>query len=747
MLRPKQIRVSIALAIGLLSASGRLSASGGDGFMDNIFTPQYYIGAAELQDYAAGRLGVVTPTYWRVYHYLAYRALTGHPLSKPELATLKVNGYTVGEHSGGWDTGGDETTNGVGAWLKARGAVAGASAVRVAADTEVGDFSRIVNCPVDAFDRARKTLAQRVVQGGQQWAAVWLANQDAVFANCGPDLTQVRGVKPLVRPLTLPRPLPAKAPAWLQKDVDYQRAAANFYGGRFTEARAQFQAIARDAGSPWQSIGNYLAARALIRSVAAVATGDETEQDKRARLETLAKARTELAVMADYAPAKGLVTWIDARLRPVERRRELSAVLAVEPVAAATPQMLTDYLYLMDRLEPEAMIAAADPMTAWIGAMQAGSQDPYGGPAAEVLAKRRGAAVKMARAQWEAKPAPTWLLALLTNAGPNELKPAERKAAAAVKADSPAYVALQYHLARLAVAEGQVRDADAIVSSLLKGALPVSARNRVLRMKMVVAPSAEAAFAAALRVPAEREQGTPLPDEGKPAAGGMRFDGDVRAHIELHFPLATLVRHKAALAAMGQADLADLAWGRAVLLGQYAVADTLTDEVMARRATTRHLYERYKKAASPEAKRDAALLILANAPEFAPYVSAVSKDTFGGSYWSCTGLARGDDGMDRISPAFLSDGERAEAAKELGQLRALPKRSAYLIPPVMEWVKQNKADPEAPKALHFLVASTRNECGNGAKEAKARNYSKEAFELLHKQYPKSEWAVKTRYYY
>lgn len=740
-------RASAILAVGLFSASSVLHASGGDEFMENIFTPQYHVPVPELQDYAAGKLGIVAPTYWRVYHFLAYRALTGHALSKTELATLDVQGHRVGEKTGGLHDAYSDERNGVDTWRKARAAVRGAPAVSVAVDIDVGDFSMIINCPVDAFHRASATLAQRIEQGGQQWAAVWLTNQDAVFANCSPAIDRsARSDTPAPRPLTLPPPLPAKAPAWLQKDHAYQRAAAHFYAGRFDEARAQFLAIAGDAASPWQPLGKYLAARALIRSAVAVPGIPESDDQKRVVGERLGKARTEMAALAPtQAPARRLMDWIDIRVRPEERRRELSAALSVDTISPATVQMVTDYLFLMDKLSPEDMIRAPDPMTAWIGVMQAGAHDGYGKSELEEFAQRRLAALAVARAQWDKKRDAAWLVALATIARKDELKPAERKAAAAIKSDSPAFVAMQYHLAGLALAEGRAKEADTVVSSLLKAPLAISTRNRLLRLKMVSAPTAEASFAAAARKPFERELGVPVPDEGKPAAAPM-FDDDLHAHLELHFPLATLVRLKPMLAAPEQRSAADLIWTRAVLLGQFAVADGVTDEVARDRATTRHLYQRFKAAPTPEAKRDAALLILANAPELVPRVSML-ENADGERYWSCARRASSPDSMDHMSPAFLSPAERTQVDQEKAQLRALPKRSAYLIPLVIDWARKNKADPEAPKALHFLIASTRNECDAGAKEEKSRNHSKEAFEFLHRHYPKNEWTLKTRYYY
>ncbi|SHH08643.1 hypothetical protein [Massilia sp. CF038] len=739
MFRPSLLRTASALmAIGLFSFCGTVHASGGDGYIANRFMPEHYVAVAELQDYATGRLGVVVPSYWRVYHFLAYRALTGHALSKAELATLKVDGFNVGDRPGGWEFS-SEDENGIAAWKKARLAIKGAAPVEIGIAAEVGDFNTIFNCPSDAFDRASKTLAQRLTQGGPQLAAVWLANQDAVFANCSPTMPQAaQNTVPLVRPLILPPALPPKSPVWLQKDYAYQRAAAHFYAGRYADARTQFLAIAGDTASPWQPLGKYLAARALIRSATAVPGAPETDADKRLFKERLGQARTEMAAIgATYAPAKALVSWIDVRLRPEERRRELSAALAVDPITAATPQMLTDYLVLMDGLEAK-LASASDPVTAWIGVMQAGAVDPYSSDASGEAAKRRSDALALARAQWDKGHETVWLVAVLTNARSTDLKPAERKAASAIKADSPAYVTLQYHLARMALAEGKAREADAIVSALLKTAGSVSTRNRLLRLKMVSAPSADAALAAAARTPAEQEEGV---------NAAPQFDADLRAHLELHLPLTALVRLKPSLPASEQASSADMIWTRAVLLGQYAVADGLTDEVAKTRASTRHLYERFKKATTPEAKRDAALLILANAPELVPHVGTDDKSYGRSDYWACYGSQAGDDGMDLISPAFLTAEERTQVEKEKAQLRKLPRRSSYLIPQVIEWARQNKADPEAPKALHFLIASTRNECSAGAPEAAAPKYSKQAFEFLHKQFPKSEWTAKTRYYY
>jgi hypothetical protein len=747
--------LSATLAAALIAFSDSADASGGDGFTENMFTPEYHVPAAELPAYAHGELGVVSPTYWRVYHFLAYRALTGHALSKDELTTLDVDGWQVGKNIRPAGSPPSEAANPIEAWYKARKSVSGTRDVNVDTNTDIGDFDIILNCPMDAFDRAAKTLAQRLAQGGQQWAAVWLANQDAVFANCSPQVTQELRKKPrLERPMSMPTALPAKAPEWLAKDHAYQSAAALFYAGRYDEARERFLAIGKDAKSPWQPLGNYLAARCLLRKVSTFPSDPGKKENEKLINDLLGKARRELLdASSTYPPARQLVGWVDFRLRPDEYRVELSAMLSSTKIDRDTPQLLSDYLNLLDKLAPERMMAAGDAMTAWIGIMQASGGDPYSDRNSEEARQRRHAALELARTHWNKTHDTAWLIAVLTNAGAGDMQADEIKAASAVKEGSPGYVDVQYHLARFDIAGDKLRDADAIVSAMLKQAMPAYVRNRWLRMKMVTAQTAEEFFAAAPRVVAERDQGTPIPNEGAPEMkASVLFDDDFRTHLARNFPLATLMRLKPMIPPERQKWLDDMIWTRAVLLGDYATADALIDEVASGRDTTRNLYERYKKAKTPDEKRDAAFVILANTPELVPETSGKKSGRRydASEYWSCGySDAAATDNFGFIAPAFLSADEHMRADKEQELLGQIPKRSTYLIPPVVEWAKKHRDDPEAPKALHFLVASTRNECGTGADVpgGAKRNYSKEAFQVLHSLFPKSPWAAKTRYYY
>lgn len=190
------------------------------------------------------------------------------------------------------------------------------------------------------------------------------------------------------------------------------------------------------------------------------------------------------------------------------------------------------------------------------------------------------------------------------------------------------------------------------------------------------------------------------------------FDDDLRSQLVRHFSLKQLMHLKPMIPAQHQQWASEFMWTRAVLLGDFEIADKLTPDLMTGRNTTRHLYDRFKNATSSEEKKNAALIILTNSPELTPEVTRPQEQAQEPAItWSCYYYQEPSiEQMGLLSPAFLSPEERAKAEDEQKRLRALPLRTAYLMPQVIEWAKKNKKDPEAPKALHFLVGATRNEC-------------------------------------
>jgi hypothetical protein len=243
------------------------------------------------------------------------------------------------------------------------------------------------------------------------------------------------------------------------------------------------------------------------------------------------------------------------------------------------------------------------------------------------------------------------------------------------------------------------------------------------------------------------EVGEPIDSTPAPA----QTDEDFRRTVFRYLPLAelkTLLAHPRLPAAM-KAPLEETIMARALILGDEATALALLDSVAASRKTTEHLYARYRKAASGAERKLAGALILMNTPELNPTVIDGQGRT---RYWGCRSEGiEPPDAQPAQPPRYLSAEQLAQAGKEQQQLLKLPLRTEFIAPTLLPWVKQKPNDEEAPKALHFLVASTRMECPYGTdkeeKEQPRAQYSKEAFNLLHKLYPNSKWARQTKYFF
>jgi hypothetical protein len=243
------------------------------------------------------------------------------------------------------------------------------------------------------------------------------------------------------------------------------------------------------------------------------------------------------------------------------------------------------------------------------------------------------------------------------------------------------------------------------------------------------------------------EAGEPI--DSKPAEG--ETDEDFGRSVYRYFPtseLRALLAHPR-LPKQWNNPLQETLLARALIFNDEATALALLDGVAQGRKTTEHLYARYRKAASGAERKLAGALILVNTPELNPSVIDVRGRS---RNWGCrSGGMEQPESDPAQPPRYLSAEQLAAAGKEQQQLLKLPLRTEFIAPALLAWAKQKPNDEEAPKALHFLVASTRMECPYGTdKEEKDQlrsQYSKEAFNLLHKLYPNSKWARQTKYFF
>jgi TolA-binding protein len=460
------------------------------------------------EEFARGQLGIVQPTYERLYQVIAYRYLTGVGLNDAERREI----FHAGPVRFPFMAMGNDNP-----WIAARNKVSGIKPVNYIAPfravEEPGHYEVYQNCNDDAFATAAATLQDRTQRFGATAPAVadWIAAQDMVFSNCS-------------KGKTIPQP---SADPRMRADRAYQIASAKFYSEQYGEARQDFLAIAQDESSPWHDIAPYLAARCLIRSG------------------KLSEAETELQQIASepslprwHAPAGRLLAYIHAHLRPAQRMHEAAEALVQPDSQATIAQDLTDYRVLFDKdVEPR----PNDDLTDWILSFQA-----YGRGAVE---------------QWRARHTLPWLIAALQAAHPGDSTAPELLAAAReVKPDSPGFVTVGYHMVRLL----PPNDARAKAGEMLAGKLPLSARNQFRARRLELARSFEEFLEFAPRRPVAESTFAVAPVE----ATRDFLDQDSTLVLNRDIPLALLKQAStsALLPDSARERLKDVAWVRTLLL-------------------------------------------------------------------------------------------------------------------------------------------------------------------------------------
>ncbi len=294
------------------------------------------------EEFAAGRLGLIKPTFHRSVLFAAYRWVNGGGLSGEEQRAMTEVWRAEFRHEPYID---DATGEAVKAWIEKRKSVADPEEELpvIYVEREYGGFSFFPNCTQNAFETAAETLADRAASHGNddRYVREWVRGQDAVFTNCSSGKQLPAGLDP-------------SWPQWLQKDRQYQLAAAAFYAMSYDEARERFAAIAIDHESPWRETADYLVARTLIRQ-ASVASGD-ARSDKYYALadEHLQRFASTSGKYADSA--QKLQALIKYRLTPRDRVQELARTL-VYYGGPNFRQDVIDYTWLMDKFEKEGLEA------------------------------------------------------------------------------------------------------------------------------------------------------------------------------------------------------------------------------------------------------------------------------------------------------------------------------------------------------------------------------------------------------
>ncbi len=707
-----------------------------------------------LEAYAAGRLGIVSPTWARSQLVVAYRYLSGSPLDPGEQAgAVELWNLRFG---GDWSA---REPDPVDTWLNARRRIPGVSPIQWIRTFryEPKWYASWLNCGADAFRTAASTLADRsATHAGQpEMIRDWTIAQDAVFSNCSEDSS-------LSSPRVLmPAPVPPGAPDWLKADREYQVAAARFYGTDYSGAANAFRAIAADSASPWRKLAPYLVERALVRSATVAGSSDGFERAEAG----LKRILDDPLQSSMHALARGLLNYVRGWKDPAGQAAELASRLRGTLTQDELKSSLKDYTLLLDRVldrragtstkyaQPGAGEPGAprDDLTDWILTFQDASTQ----------------ATRQAVGRWRNTQALPWLLIALSKAAPtDDDSPALIEAGLQVGKQSPGFETSIYHVLRLRLARGEADRVRAELDRLLPEARKAWSRsglNALLEMRLSVARSLEEALLFGVRHPAgltEDVDARELVSSSESASDAPSApSGDARAAFDRDFGrlvngllparLAAEAARSRALPARLRRDVALAAWFRAALLGEPAIASSLSASLAAEYPALKPLVDAYAAAGDEEARRFAAVFAALRFPGIRPDVTVnlgrrtpIDRiDNYKDNWW-CAREATAQ-AFPFPPPSFVSDADRRRAQAEWARLGKLPTAPNYLSEVAVDWARRHPADPRSPEALHLAVRATRFGCADKS----TTGFSRQAFALLHKNYPASDWAKKTPYYY
>ncbi|HEU4435265.1 MAG TPA: hypothetical protein VFR51_17900, partial [Pyrinomonadaceae bacterium] len=611
-------------------------------------------------------------------------------------------------------------------------------------------------CNKDSFETAVKVLTDRTAEYRNETAPLlsWVSAQDQVFSNCSSGTS-------------IPDPLPSDARLLARQDRAYQIAAAHFYSANFDEAQKRFAEISADDKSPWHFVASYMVARTLIRK-ASLGAAEQKQESLSAAEKQLAKILGDRSFAHLHAPATRLANLVRLRLHPEQRLHELARILTTKKQNDNLKQDLWDYTTLLDQyLEQSDELSATpaavkgDDLSEWLATMEEGDEN---------VAAR-------AVERWQATRSDPWLIAALSHAEGKNARAADLIAAALkVQPNAPAFVSARFHAARLMTESGKNNEARALLDELLKtdrAKFDDSTFNLLANRRMMLATTFPEFLLYTVRVPAAlswNDDGREIPADDESVSSEMkdlkdqpRFDAAAAQAMNQKIPLAVLkqaVLQKHLVAPLTR-DIAQAVWLRAAILGDTKTADEVAPALKAFVPELSTLLDEYASATSPQAKKFAAVYAWLKFPGLEPVVDQGvgrrtplnKQDEYRDNWWCSAAFQPATDEENRevlsFTPystqplLFLSAAERATAEREWSALNALGAGPNYIAEQVIKWVNANPADPRAPEALHLAVTTTRYGCT----DENTGRWSKAAFDLLHRKYPNTSWAKKTKYWF
>jgi hypothetical protein len=732
-------RVAGLVVLGLAVVPGK---SCGPFFTEAVFVSRQPESRGALMD---GKLGIVWPDFGTVDLALVYRELQGPAFTLEERKQVSASAERNSQERDG------RASVALSHWLEARKEFTEEGGDTPATDAAAPgqQWQTYPNCLDDAFETAARTLRARMrdLAAAKADVAEWVQGQDAVFSNCG-------------GPGRIPRELQVGTANWLRQDREYQIAAAHFYRAEWDPAKAGFSTLAREVGSPWHEVAEYMVARSLIRQ-AMLSEPDGVDE------ELMQEAQTQLKAVVGrngrYAgPAQELLNFVDLRIDPGAAAVRLGGLIGKPD--ARLQQHLIDLRYALSQPSFIADIAEGrrNELVDWVltTKLEPGRQD----------------AAAHALERWRSTKSIAWMVSAMMLA--QSPQPDLMAAAAAIPESSSAWATVTYRRLRVTQDNAVVRVEIAKLLPEMGRREPISTVNAFREMAQKKTVSLDGFIELAAMEPAGYDDGTgegiASGNEAAPgvtratmaglavnAAGAKRFNIETATILNERLPLLTLagIVHRQELPKQLQFEVAMAVWTRAVLLDKPEVARTLTPAMVEGEPGWRQWLVAYDNAKTKEDREVAGLLALMRFPSVRPYVNAGAgrEEGFVGysvlrDNWWCGGMGEEKNWTDSYStgynfrggretnsspqrlpnelPPFVTPAMASEAQREQAAIHKIGDAPEYFGMRTLAWVKAHPSDPRGAELLGFAFRAMRNGC-NLESSSRLR---REVFNVLHTRY-------------
>ncbi|MGB2867418.1 MAG: hypothetical protein WBD36_03115 [Bacteroidota bacterium] len=688
-----------------------------------------------MEQFLEGKIGIARPTFSSIYLFVAYRYFSGNPLSEVEQSVINATDLHDSWMSP-WES--------LSEWMEQRQLVLGdrpATEYPIETNTDNSDrrgYLFYQNINYDAFHTAASTLAQRIVQFGvhSPYIVDWVHAQDAVFFSA--------------ESAKVPLPVDSAAPGVIKADRDYQIAAAYFYMREFQIAKSLFGKISRDPNSPWNKLSRFLIARTEIRQ----ATLSESNQDS-----LLKTAEGKLRVilkdssMAEFHPsALRLHNFCLFRTNPWLLYSELDQKITRTAIDSLFPIEWRDYATLLRQFQDSSFSNESD-FIHW--------KRCYRGRAGPN-------AFNEAYNQWRRTKSGAWLIAALSDAGPRTPElPSLIQATTSIPPYAPEYFTANYWAVRLLIAGEKYQEARSLIDVLVDriGSLSSVSNANLLNNERVRIAGDLSEF---LRYCHQQ-------------AIGIRWDSEeissLKGSADLFVSQASVLNRFVSLRVLDsicansllppslQQSLCRATWVRSFLLGEDKISIEVGKFLARIDPQLKPFLDQYVSSSDFNARRFNGAYLLLKHPGLRPSirigvdreVPLNVRDSYRDNWWYSGDLAIEATAADiwagspqssesKVSvwpPSFLTKSDKETAEKETRLLTSAPAAATYLGRIVNSWARTNAQDYRVPEALHLVVQVSRVGC----RDDRSTQISKEAFLMLHRQFPKSEWTKQTNYWY